>query len=86
MERLKMSQGKIYLPDEKQHASMMEAAWQEFVKTASDAGYSTLMRGPRSEWYKDLFVAGYCFGHNDCLSIIGGQIELENIFGKIIMS
>lgn len=71
----------IYLPDAEQSKSMMEDAWHEFLKTAADAGYESL--GCNDGWYKDLFMAGYCYGHNDCLGIIGGQIELDNtVFDK----
>lgn len=60
----------IYLPNDEQSSQLIENAWQDFSRQAKDAGF------PLPDLFKDVFVAGYSFGHNDCLSIIAGQLEV----------
>ena len=60
----------IYLPNDDQSSQLIENAWQDFSRQAKDAGFLL------PDLFKDVFVAGYSFGHNDCLSIISGQLEV----------
>lgn len=64
---------KIYLPNDEQSSQLIENAWQDFSKQAEEAGF------PLPDLLKDVFVAGYSFGHNDCLSIISGQLKAMEV-------
>lgn len=64
---------KIYLPNDEQSSQLIENAWQDFSKQAEEAGF------PLPDLLKDVFVAGYSFGHNDCLSIISGQFKAMEV-------
>lgn len=71
---------KIFLPSEEEARKLIENAVDEFTQqlrrewktydTLSDANKGLL---------RDMFVAGYAAGHNDCLSIIRGQLEATEI-------
>ena len=64
---------KIYLPNDEQSSQLIENAWQDFSKQAKEAGILL------PDLLKDVFVAGYSFGHNDCLSIISGQLKAMEV-------
>ena len=66
---------KIFLPSDEQSAQLMENAWEEFCVQAKEAGYD-IGSSMVMKFIKDFFMAGYCYGHNDCLTIIRGQLEV----------
>ena len=69
---------KIYLPSTEQARQMIENAWQQCKKQAEEAGLD--LSNPELESFaQDMFVAGYAYGHNDCLGVISGQLEAMNI-------
>lgn len=71
----------IFLPDTESAAKLIEQSWQAFKKEAEENGLA--ISGADTEAFiKDLFVAGYAYGHNDCLNIIRGQMEVEEILSN----
>ena len=69
---------KIYLPNDAQRREMMANAYKELCKMAKEAGYDFYDEKKFGN-LKDMFMAGYSFGWNDCLSIFRGQIEATTI-------
>jgi len=68
----------IYLPNAEQAAQLIENAWQDFCDQAAENDLDFV--GTEAEPpIRDVFVSGYCFGHNDCLSVISGQLEVMNM-------
>ena len=77
----------IYLPNSEQAAQLMENAWQDFAGQMKDNGMN--FDGTKvAELLKDIFMSGYSYGHNDCLTIIRDQMEIDDLakysslFGK----
>ena len=64
----------IFLPNAEQAGELIELAWQEFRKDAEANGFP-FSNDENAEAAKELFICGYCYGHNDCLGIIKGQLE-----------
>lgn len=72
----------IFMPDNKALAQMIEDSWQQCKEQAAEGGLR--LTNPDLEAFaKDMFVAGYCYGHNDCLGIIRGQLEAMSLIGDI---
>ena len=65
----------IFLPSDDETWQLMEHAWQEFWQQAGTQGISpdalSLMH--------DIFIWGYCMGHNDTLLIIRDQMAVSNL-------
>lgn len=73
-----MSKKIIYLPNNEQAAQLMENAWQEFTVQMKKNGMN--FDGTKvSGLLKDIFMAGYSYGHNDCLTIIRNQMEVDDL-------
>ena len=73
-----MSKKVIYLPNSEQAAQLMENSWQDFTVQMKKNGMNfdgTKVAG----LLKDMFMAGYSYGHNDCLSIIRNQMEVDDL-------
>lgn len=77
----------IYLPNSEQAAQLMENAWQDFAVQMKENGMN--FDGTKvAELLKDIFMSGYSYGHNDCLTIIRDQMENDDLakysslFGK----
>ena len=72
----------IFLPDNKTLAQMIEDSWQDCKEQAAKAGLK--LTNPDLEAFaKDMFVAGYSYGHNDCLGVVRSQLEAMNMIGDI---
>ena len=70
---------KIFLPNEEQVRQFIEDSWLSFRQAAAKAGFP-FDDDPQAESFaRDMFAAGYCYGHNDCLSVIRGQLEATDI-------
>lgn len=66
---------KIFLPNDKGLAMLMDKAWKEFCTEAQKAGYN--INDKTAEGFlKDSFIGGYCYGYNDIMAIIRDQIEV----------
>ena len=62
-----MAKKVIYLPNSEQAAQLMENAWQDFTVQMKENGMN--FEGTKvAELLKDMFMAGYSYGHNDCLT------------------
>jgi len=61
----------IYTPDAQQSTQMMKDAWKDF-KTRAEAEGWKMAPGDM-----ELFIGGYCYGHNSCLNVIRDQIALD---------
>lgn len=73
-----MSKKIIYLPNNEQAAQLMENAWQDFTVQMKKNGM--YFEGTKvAELLKDMFMAGYSYGHNDCLTIIRSQMEVDDL-------
>lgn len=73
-----MSKKIIYLPNNEQAAQLMENAWQDFTVQMTKNGMN--FEGTKvAELLKDMFMAGYSYGHNDCLTIIRSQMEVDDL-------
>lgn len=73
-----MSKKIIYLPNNEQAAQLMENAWQDFTVQMKKNGMN--FEGTKvAELLKDMFMAGYSYGHNDCLTIIRSQMEVDDL-------
>lgn len=70
---------KIFLPDAEMSAKLIEDAWQAFKKQAAEGGLDFDTNPQAASFAKDMFVSGYCYGHNDCLEIIRGQLQAMDI-------
>ena len=71
------------MPDREQTVRLIESAWRNFCCISEKAGLKVdddSMNG----LIKDVFLAGYSFGHKDTLNIIRGQLEAEYIVNKIM--
>ena len=67
----------IYLPDAETAAKLIDNAWQEFCQQMKDNGMDIV--GTKVEsLVHDVFVGGYAYGHNDCLTIIRDQLNIDN--------
>ena len=72
-----MPEKKIFLPDAETAGKLIDNAWKEFNEQMKKAGMN--FEGTQVfELLHDIFVAGYSFGHNDCLTIIRNQLEIDN--------
>lgn len=73
-----MAKKVIYLPNSEQAAQLMENAWQDFTVQMKENGMN--FEGTKvAELLKDMFMAGYSYGHNDCLTIIRSQMEVDDL-------
>lgn len=73
---------RIFLPSDEQATKMIIDAWDVFKKQFAENGLE--LSNERLEGFaQDMFVAGYCAGHNDCLDIIRGQLEAMNMVNDI---
>ena len=73
-----MAKKGIYLPNSEQAAQLMENAWQDFAGQMKENGMNfdgTKVAG----LLKDIFMSGYSYGHNDCLTIIRDQMEIDDL-------
>lgn len=73
---------KIFMPDNETLAKMIQESWIKCKEQAAEAGL--VLDNPDLEAFaQDMFVAGYSYGHNDCLSVARGQLEAMDIVGDI---
>lgn len=72
----------IFLPSAEQQGKMIKDSWQKCKEEAAKAGL-VLNNSTLEGFAQDMFVAGYCYGHNDCLQVIGGQLEAMNIINDV---
>ena len=73
-----MAKKVIYLPNSEQAAQLMENAWQDFAVQMKENGMN--FEGTKvAELLKDMFMSGYSYGHNDCLTIIRSQMEVDDL-------
>ena len=73
---------KIYMPNNDQMVRMIEDAWKAFKEQCAKIGLD--MKDKRlEEFAQDIFVGGFCYGHNNCLSIVRGQFEVVDYIGEI---
>ena len=70
---------KIFMPSDDDARRMIENAWQEFCQQAGAIG----MPEQAVSLMKDIFVWGYCAGHNDILGIIRDQMAVGELVKKI---
>ncbi len=77
---------KIFLPSNEETAKLIEDAWQSFKKEANEHPlFKVILQKPETEaLMKDMFVSGYCYGHNDCLNIIRGQLEAMDLINDML--
>lgn len=73
---------KIFLPDAETSARLIEDSWQAFKKQAAESGL-VLDNPNAASFAKDMFVSGYCYGHNDCLEIIRGQLQAMDMVNDL---
>lgn len=73
-----MSEHKIFLPSDEEIRRMMENAWLDFCKEAGTAG----MDAEALALMKDVFIWGYCSGHNDTLGIIRDQMAVDSMAAR----
>lgn len=64
----------IFLPDEETFRTMLETAFDKFMKQAAEAGHKSDER--TRSFIKDIFVSGYCYGYNDTKDIIYDQLTV----------
>lgn len=77
---------KIFLPDAEQMGKFIENSWQTFKKQAAESGF-VLDSNPNTEAFaKDMFVSGYCYGYNDCLEIVRGQLQAMDLVNDLFPS
>lgn len=69
----------IFLPDEQQHAQLMSNAWLEFCEEMKKKGIAFDDSPTAKRFAFDFFVSGYCYGYNDLLRIVRGQLEIINM-------
>lgn len=73
-----MAQKVIYLPNSEQAGQLMENAWQDFAAQMKQKGMG--FEGTKvAGLLKDIFMSGYCYGHNDSLTIIRDQMEVDDL-------
>ena len=77
---------KIFLPDAEMSAKLIEDSWQAFKKQAADSGLDFDNNPEAASFAKDMFVSGYCYGHNDCLEIIRGQLQAMDLANELFTS
>ena len=77
---------KIFLPDAEMSAKLIEDAWQAFKKQAAEGGLDFDTNPQVASFAKDMFVSGYCYGHNDCLEIIRGQLQAMDLANELFTS
>ena len=73
---------KIYMPDGEQMGKMIENDWKVFRQQCVESGIEFKDKN-LEEFVKDMFVGGYCYGHNNCLSIVKGQLETMEFTGNL---
>lgn len=73
-----MAQKVIYLPNSEQAGQLMENAWQDFAAQMKKNGMG-FEETKVTDLLKDIFMSGYCYGHNDCLTIIREQMEVDDL-------
>jgi len=77
---------KIFLPDAEMSAKLIEDAWQAFKKQAAEGGLDFDNNPQAASFAKDMFVSGYCYGHNDCLEIVRGQLQAMDLVNDLFPS
>ena len=65
----------IFLPSDDETRQLMEHAWQEFQQQAGTAG----MTADTLSLMHDIFIWGYCAGHNDTLLLIRDQMAVSDL-------
>lgn len=73
----------IFLPNSEQTAKLLEDAWKSFKKKAAESGMELDINPDSETFAKEMFICGYCYGHNDLLEIIKGQIKAINLVNGI---
>lgn len=73
---------KIILPTAETAKKMIADSWENFKKMAEENGLP-LNNPELCAFAQDMFVAGYSYGHNDCLNIVRGQLEAIDMIGDI---
>lgn len=68
---------KIFLPDGKQTAKLIENAWNDFMDRAREAGH-VFDNDTLNLFLKDIFVAGYSYGYSDMLNLIRDQVDADH--------
>ena len=74
---------KIFLPSAEEAAQLLENSWQAFKKQALEGGLDFDNNPNVASFAKDMFVSGYCYGHNDCLEIIRGQLQAMDLVNDL---
>lgn len=81
-ERKDSAMGMIFMPDERQRAKLIEEAWDAFYAKMNKAGFRP--DEETTKMLKDVFVAGYCYGHNDTFVLMASQLNVEDDFKNFI--
>ncbi len=74
-----MAKKVIYLPNSEQAAQLMENAWQDFAVQMKENGINFNDGSKVVGLLKDIFMSGYSYGHNDSLTIIRDQMEVDDL-------
>ena len=82
---MKTMDKKIIMPSNELMGKMIENDWEAFRKQCIESGLE-FKDGNLEEFVKDMFVGGYCYGHNNCLSIVRGQLETMDFISDIFRS
>lgn len=72
---------KIYLPNAEESARLIENAWQDFAQKLKERNANT--NDEVLEFVHDMFAAGYAYGWSDCLNIIRGQMEMDQLTDQL---
>ena len=75
-------ESKIFLPDGKQTAKLIENAWNDFMDKAREAGYE-FDNETVNCFLKDFFVAGYSYGYSDMLNLIRDQMDADYLINRM---
>ena len=67
----------IFLPDKETLRTMIETAFDKFMKQAAEAGYKFDDRN--RSFMKDIFASGYAYGYNDTKDIIYDQVTAYEV-------
>lgn len=67
----------IYMPDADQSRQLLEQAWDDFNAKMHEAGFIHTNDEEVIDILKEVFVGGYCYGHNDTLEIILSQLNVD---------
>ena len=67
----------IYMPDAEQSRQLLEQAWDDFNAKMHEAGFIRTNDEEVIEILKEVFIGGYCYGHNDALEVILSQLNVD---------